>query len=117
VRVLLRAIPMSELIKRTHGRLSQRTIERARRRRGAPHRETEELLRRAIVAYVDDGGAVTFEAIEKLDPAAIAAEVRALAIERASSVPLTDAEKRAVRAELATSYRRRIGVALILFGL
>jgi hypothetical protein len=77
-RVLLRAIPMRDLVSLT--RLGERTIGMTRRRRSTPTRENQERLLHAIITYFSDHRAPTFETIEQLDPAGIADEIRAHAL-------------------------------------
>jgi hypothetical protein len=113
LRVLLRCISLRELVARTG--LSGRTIERARRGTATPHAVNQERLRRAVLHIADEGGVFSFEAIESLNPAAIAAEIRAVAADRSAggAQPVTIEE---ARAQLAQAYAARIREALALIG-
>ena len=74
--MLLRAIPMRDLLRLTKGKMTNRTIERTRRGKTTPHERNQERLTAAILLYVSEGGELSFAAIERLDAQAITAEVR-----------------------------------------
>jgi hypothetical protein len=74
IRILLRCIPMPELVRRT--RLSERTIERARLGRRTPHHKNQLTLREAIRSYALEGGDLSLEAFERINPHLIAGELR-----------------------------------------
>lgn len=117
-RVLLRAIPKSELVERTG--LSARTIEMVRRGRTLPHPDNQDEFLRAVIEHFSERPAPTFETIERLDRNAIDGEVRELArrIREESAAPIDSQEARGrAREEVARGYNERLRAALALLGI
>ena len=117
IRVLLRAIPMRDLLRLTKRKMTDRTIERTRRGKTTPHERNQERLTAAILVYVSEGGELSFAAIERLDPTGIAAEVRARA---GSLTGLAVSEPDVLafaRAAVVAEYEQAIRVGMAALGL
>jgi transcriptional regulator with XRE-family HTH domain len=117
-RVLLRAIPKSDLVERTG--LSPRTIEMLRRGRALPHPDNQDKLLSAVIEHFSERPVPTFETIERLDRNAIAAEVAELSqrIREESATPIEGEEaRRRAREEVARAYTERLRAALGLLGM